>query len=169
MLRVEPGLQPAGAAADAAKGLERATAVRPDVVVVDYRLGHGNGLLLCQSLNQLAMPPRVLVYSAYDENELAVPALIAGASGVLSKDAPADAFLEAIRRVARGRTVFPPIGPERVHAAAARLSPDDLPVFGMLVGGTRLRDVATTLDLTPKRVAARLDAMLAVLGPRTSR
>jgi DNA-binding NarL/FixJ family response regulator len=139
------------------------------VVLVDYRLPHGNGLLLCQSLHELAMAPRVLVYSAYGETELAVPALIAGASGVLSKDAPADAFLEAIRSVARGRTVFPPIGPERVRAATSRLSPVDLPVFGMLLEGTPLPDVATTLDLTPERVAARRDAMLDLLGPRMSR
>ena len=118
MLRVEPGLQPAGAAADAAEGLQRVTAVRPDVVLVDYRLGHGNGLLLCQSLHELATPPRVLVYSAYDETELAVPALIAGASGVLSKDARP-------MRSWRPSAVSPGVGvcsrrsiPERVHAAA---------------------------------------------------
>jgi DNA-binding NarL/FixJ family response regulator len=165
MLRVEPGLQPAGAVSDADEALERTAAVSPDVVLVDYRLQDGNGLLLCHRLHKLPGAPRVLVYSAYSETELAVPAFLAGASGVLSKGATPDALVEAIRSVARGRRVFRPIRPEHVQAAATRLSPDDLPVLGMLVQGTPLQEVATTLGLSPEQLTARLYAMIARLAP----
>ena len=85
MLRVEPGLQPAGVVSDADEALARAAAVRPDVVLADYRLPHGNGLYLCRRLNEIGSAAQVLVCSANSAAELAVPALLAGASGVLGK------------------------------------------------------------------------------------
>jgi DNA-binding NarL/FixJ family response regulator len=166
MLRVEPGLQPAGAVSDADDALEHTAAVRPDVILVDYRLPGENGLVLCHRLRELDDPPRVLMYSGYPEAELAVPALLARADGVLSKAAPPDTFVDAIRDVARGRSVFPHIGPERLQASASRLEVDDLPILGMLVERTPLPEVAATLGLGSEQLDARLHAMIRRLAPR---
>ena len=165
MLRVEPGLQPAGAVSGADDALEHTAAVRPYVILVDYRLPGENGLLLCHRLRELDDPPRVLMYSGYPEAELAVPALLARANGVLSKAAPPDTFVDAIRDVARGRAVFPDIGPERLQASASRLDVDDLPILGMLVERTPLSEVAATLGLSPDQLDARLHAMIKRLAP----
>jgi DNA-binding NarL/FixJ family response regulator len=165
MLRVEPGFQPAGAVSDADHAVEHATAVRPDVILVDYRLPGDNGLLLCHRLQGLADKPRVLVYSAYPEAELAVPALLAGADGVVSKAAPPDVLVEAIRNVYRGRTVFPHIGPERLQASAGRLDAEDLAILGMRVDRTPLDQIAGTLGLDRAALDDRLRAMIMRLAP----
>ena len=58
------------------------------VAVVVYQLGNGHdGLWLAAQLKRLEQPPRVLVYSAFADNALAVMALIAGADGLLDKRA----------------------------------------------------------------------------------
>lgn len=165
MLRVEPGFQPAGAVAGADEALEHAAAVRPDVMLVDYRLQGDNGLLLCHRLQELAHVPRVLVYSAYPEAELAVPALLAGADGIVSKATAPDVLVDAIRRVARGRTVFPAIAAERLQASAARLDPEDFAILGMRVDRTPIGEIAATLGVAQHTLNDRLRAMITRLAP----
>ena len=165
MLRVEPGFQPAGAVSDADDALEHASAVRPDVILVDYRLPGDNGLLLCHRLQALEDRPRVLMYSAYPEAELAVPALLAGADGVINKAASPDALVEAIRNVYRGRPVFPHIGPERLQASAGRLDAHDMAILGMRVDRTPMHEIAGTLGLEESALDDRVRAMITRLAP----
>jgi DNA-binding NarL/FixJ family response regulator len=165
MLRVEPGFQPAGAVSGADDALEHTAAVRPDVVLVDYRLPGDSGLLLCHRLRQMQEPPRVLVYSAYPEAELAVPALLAGADGVINKAAAPDALVTALRNVVKGRPVFPHIGPERLHASAARLDAEDIAILGMRVDRTPIGEIADTLGIDEEALEDRLRAMITRLAP----
>jgi DNA-binding NarL/FixJ family response regulator len=145
--------------------LEHTTAVRPDVVLVDYRLPGDSGLLLCHRLQSLQEPPRVLVYSAYPEAELAVPALLAGADGVINKAVAPDALVTAIRNVFKGRPVFPHIGPERLRASAARLDEDDIAILGMRVDRTPATDIADTLGIEEATLDDRLRGMIMRLAP----
>jgi DNA-binding NarL/FixJ family response regulator len=165
MLRVEPGLQPAGAVSGADDALDHTAAVRPDVILADYRLPGDNGLLLCHRLRSLEQAPRVLVYSAYPEAELAVPALLAGADGVINKAAPPDALVTAIRNVFKGRPVFPHIGPERLQASAARLDAEDIAILGMRVERTPASEIAETLGIEEDTLDDRLRAMITRLAP----
>jgi len=165
MLRVEPGLQPAGAVSGADDALEQTAAMRPDVILVDYRLPGDNGLLVCHRLRSLEHAPRVLVYSAYPEAELAVPALLAGAEGVINKAAPPDALVTAIRDVFKGRPVFPHIGPERLQASAARLDVEDIAILGMRVDRTPASEIADTLGIEEHALDDRLRAMITRLAP----
>jgi DNA-binding NarL/FixJ family response regulator len=165
MLRVEPGFQPAGAVADADDALEHAEGVRPDVILLDYRLQGDNGMLLCHRLQALEPRPRVLVYSAYPEAELTVPALLAGAHGVINKAEPPDKLVEAIRRVHRGRTVFPSIGAERLQASAARLDVEDRAILAMRVERTPIDEIALTLGMDEAALDDRLRAMIVRLAP----
>jgi DNA-binding NarL/FixJ family response regulator len=165
MLRVEPGLQPAGAVSGSEEALEHTAAVRPDVILVDYRLSGDNGLLLCHRLRTLEEAPRVLMYSAYPEAELAVPALLAGADGVINKAAAPDALVTAIRKVFQGRPVYPHVGPERLHASAARLDAEDIAILGMRVDRTEVGEIATTLRIDEEALDDRLRAMITRLAP----
>jgi DNA-binding NarL/FixJ family response regulator len=106
-----------------------------------------------------------LVYSAYPEAELAVPALLAGADGVISKAAPPDALVTAIRNVFKGRPVFPHIGPERLRASAARLEAEEIAILGMRVDRTPVGEIAGTLGIERQQLDNRLRTMITRLAP----
>lgn len=96
---------------EAADGDEVAGAVdthRPDVVLMDIRMPHVDGLAATEQLRGRPKPPEVVVLTTFDTDEHVLRALRAGATGFLLKDtAPAD-ILAAIRRVAAGDPMLSP-------------------------------------------------------------
>jgi DNA-binding NarL/FixJ family response regulator len=169
VLRSEPGLVSVGTATRPAEALTKARHFEPDVVVVDYQLPEEDGLVLCNRLKGLSNPPRVLMYSAYADFNLTVPAMVAGADGMVNKAAHPDELLDAIRKVARGQTVLPPIWPELLDASAAKLVPEDLPVLGMIVEGTPISDIAEVLRIEKTDLDCRIRVILGRLRPEVAR
>lgn len=167
VVRSEPGMEFEGSASGPDEGLHLVELVRPDVVLVDYQLPKEDGLQLCQRMKALPYPPKVVVYSAYSDSVLAIPAVLAGADGMVSKAAPADELLDTIRRVARGRTALPPISPTLVGASAAKLDPGDVPIFSMMMDGTSLSKVAEVMGVEDGELSARLRGMLGKLRVET--
>jgi two-component system response regulator DevR len=163
VIRCEPGMDFAGSAPGADEGVTLVERVRPDVVLVDYQLPREDGTLLCQRLKSLPDPPKVIVYSAYSDPTLAIPAILAGADGITNKAVLADELLNAIRLVARGRTVLPPISTGLREVSAAKLDPDELPIFSMLMDRTPLQEVAQVIGLEEHELRGRLWAMLGKL------
>jgi len=160
----EPGIVPLGAACSAADLPPALHRTRPDVVILDYHLPGEDGLMVCLGIKAEMPPPGVLLYSAYADASLIVPALLAGVDGIVSKGAPAAELFDAIRRVARGEPVLPPVPRELLEAAAKRLDAEDQPILAMLVHGTPRGDVAAVLGLEPLALAARVKAMVGRLA-----
>ena len=155
MLRAEPGLVPVGAAAAGRDGIKLVTRQRPDVVVLD-----AGDLATCRKLRSLDHPPRVVLYG---DPSLAVAARVAGADGLVSKEAPPEELYEAIRRVARGESALPPLDRAQLDAAAHQVEPEDLALLAMLADRAEPSEVAATLRLDRRRVARRIERLLARL------
>lgn len=168
ILRLEPGFVPAGEAVSAAEAVELARTVEADVALVDYHLPDTDGLVLCTRLKAQQPGTRVLIYSAYAGAALTVPALVAGADGLVDKAARAGELFDAIREVAKGAQSFPPISPTHLRSAAQRLDPADVPVFGMLLDGTVHSDIAATLGIGRNEVERRVLTMLGRLRAEPS-
>ncbi|MEA2255662.1 MAG: hypothetical protein QOG35_1707 [Solirubrobacteraceae bacterium] len=103
VLRAEPGFSCVGTAADGAEMAAALRRMRPDVVVLDQRLGDEDGLVLCASLRADPAAPEVILYTANDEHGLADRARAAGARGVVGKSADVDELFDALRLAARDR------------------------------------------------------------------
>jgi DNA-binding NarL/FixJ family response regulator len=160
-LRSEPGLVPVGSAGGSGEFWPLLRSARPDLVLLDYHLPAGeDGLRLCRRIKSEALAPRVILYSAYAGGELAIPAALAGADGVIGKGVPARELFEAIRAVAGGRRVLPPISPALLEDAARRLDDEDLPLLGMLLDGTLPVEAGEVLGLAPEVVNRRVDRMI---------
>lgn len=160
LLRREPGLVPLGAVGSIEEALREARSLEPQVALIDFQLPDGDGLTLCRELKLLPKPPRVVIYSAFARPALAVAATVAGADGLVDKGVEVDALFDAIRAVGRGEQALPSLEPEMIARCTARLDPDDVSIFGMLMSGTALADVASVLSLDRQRVEERLRAML---------
>ncbi len=108
VLESETDIAVVGEADDGASGVRAATALQPDVVVMDVRMPVLDGIQATTRIVQELPKTRVLIMTTYDMDEYAFAGLRAGASGFLLKNVrPAD-FVDAIRTVARGDAVVEP-------------------------------------------------------------
>jgi DNA-binding NarL/FixJ family response regulator len=159
-IRSEPGLVPAGIATNGAEVAPMLYRMQPDVILLDYHLPDTDGLTLCRRIKSEPPAPAVVLYSAFADDTLTVPAVVAGADGILHKGGPARELFEGIRGVARGGHVMPPISPPLFEAAGQALEPQDLPILGMLVDRTPAPEIAATLRLETAELRDRIDHML---------
>jgi DNA-binding NarL/FixJ family response regulator len=160
----EPGLACVGVAGDGGQMRSLLYRTNPDVVVLDYHLPHVNGLVLCRQIKREVLAPAVLLYSAYADPALVVPALVAGADGMVHKGAPARELLQAIRAVAAGDTRFPPPIPELTQDATATVEPDDRPILDLLIDRIPRDQIAARVGLSSVELQERIDRLLAELG-----
>ncbi|MFI5660927.1 response regulator [Streptomyces sp. NPDC051684] len=115
--------------AEAADG-EAATGVvaehRPDVVLMDVRMPGRDGLSATREVLTGQSPPRVLVLTTFDSDDLVLGALRAGALGFVLKDTPPPRIADAVRTVADGHPVLSPEATARVIAAATGPGSSDI-------------------------------------------
>jgi DNA-binding NarL/FixJ family response regulator len=162
-LRAQPDMIPVGAAASAAELAPMLYRTTPDVLLVDYRLPDDDGLAICLRLEAEVNAPALVVHSAFADDWLTVPALIAGADGIVHKGASGQQLAQAIRTVADGRSALPEIAAGVLAAAAETIGPDDQPILGMLVHAVSKPEICRVLRLTPAQLRARRSRMLATL------
>ena len=155
LLDQEPGYRLLGAVSSEAELAVALQRHRPDVVVMDYALTRGDGLSACFRLKQRPHPPGVVLYSAYVDDVFAVPATLAQADAIVSKNDPVEVLLTAIDAVAAGSRRCRRPTPKLIEAASSRLDAEDLPIVGMLFARVRVDDIATTLGVDPREVRAR--------------
>lgn len=156
----EPDLVPVGSATQPEELPPLLYRTRPDVVVLDYHLPRRDGLSICRQIKAEVPAPAVLLYSAYADASLVVPAIIAGAGGIVHKNAAPRDLFQAIRVVAQGGTALPPIPADLLELAGDALDPEDLPILGMLINRTPHSDIAAALRLSSQALAHRITEML---------
>jgi DNA-binding NarL/FixJ family response regulator len=168
MLEEEPGIVCVGVAASAGEAHEQwLAAERPpaDVVLVDRHLQDEDGLSLCLWLRTRAPAPAVVIYSASaDDDALALPAVVAGAAGVVAKSSDPAELGAIIRAAAAGERRLPRVAAPVAAVQPARLAAGDLPILGMLRHGVPPDEIAATLRIGEAELRARRWAMLEALS-----
>jgi DNA-binding NarL/FixJ family response regulator/signal transduction histidine kinase len=132
-----------GEAGDGAEGVERALALRPDVILMDLQMPRLSGVGAVQALHEQWPQARVLIVTTFAQDEHLFEALRAGARGYLLKDAGADELAGAIKTVHEGGSLVQP-------AMASRL----LDRFGELATRERLPEMLTEREVEVLRLAA---------------
>ncbi len=141
---------------------------RPDLVILDYDPARGDALALCRRIKCRRGAPGVLIFTAYAGDALTIAARAAQADGVLDKSEPAPALLDAIRRIASGKSVMPTVARADFEVAVARLDDADLPIFTMLLDGAALPAIAEGLQTDEREAARRTQRIVRRLRPTLS-
>ncbi|MER6174378.1 response regulator transcription factor [Streptosporangium sp. NPDC001681] len=114
----EPDLELVGEAGDGLQAMGVIRDLRPDVVLMDIRMPNQDGLTTTELLLARPDPPRILVLTTFDADDMVLRALRLGADGFLLKDTPPPKMIEAVRTVAKGEPVLSPSVTHQVIAAA---------------------------------------------------
>jgi DNA-binding NarL/FixJ family response regulator len=143
ILDAQPDLQVVGEADNGLEAIELTARLEPDVVLMDVRMPHVDGVQATERIVASGSDSRIIILTTFDLDEYAYGALRAGASGFLLKDAPPPDMLSAIRAVATGDAVVAPSVTRRLLSQFARHLPAPADKLGEL-GDSRLE------TLTPR-------------------
>jgi DNA-binding NarL/FixJ family response regulator len=171
ILDAHPDLQVVGDASSGEIALALINELGPDVVLMDIRLPGMNGIEVVRRITRDHPDVRVLMVSAYDDDEYVRGALEAGAAGYLSKTAPGKELVQAVRAVAGGASVLQSGLTARLLKAGRQpepgvndLSERELTVLTLLAEGRHNREIAAQLSISPRTVDRHCDNIYAKLG-----
>lgn len=117
ILAAEPDLEVVGEAGDGIGGVDLVRRVEPDVVLMDVRMPHRDGIEATRDIVGSGLATRVVILTTFDLDTYVFRALQAGASGFLLKDTPPEELVAAVRTVASGEALLAPSVTKRVVAA----------------------------------------------------
>ncbi len=167
----EPDLTVVGEAADGAEAVECAAGA--DVVLMDLRMPGMGGVEAITRLRETYPHVRVLVLTTFDTDSDVLPAIEAGATGYLLKDAPREELLRAVRSAHRGESVLSPavagrlMGRVRKPAAGTGvLSKREREVLALVADGTTNREAARRLFVSEATIKTHLLHIYDKLGVR---
>ena len=183
LLRIEPGLEVVGEAADGAAAIALVRREHPDVVLMDIRMPGTDGLAATRAL--MADPDtaatRVIILTTFDLDEYVFGAIRAGASGFLPKDTTPEELLTAIRVVADGDSLLAPKATRRLIEEFVRQSPvaqparppgldvltdREIEVLRAVARGHSNAEIADELVITYATVKSHVSSLLAKLQVR---
>lgn len=182
LLSLEPDLEVVGEAGTGREGIELAERERPDVVVTDVGLPDIDGVEVTRRLRESIPQTRVLVLTVHDEDHYIFTLIQAGASGYLLKNAAGNDLVDAIRTVASGKPWLQPEIAQRLMTSASRkalaaqksgldalvepLTSREVEVLKLLAGAASNREMAESLEISPRTVETHLANIYGKLGVR---
>lgn len=169
ILSKEGDLTVAGEAANGNDVLRMVRAQEWDVLVTDMSMPGRNGLELIKLVKQERPALPVLVLSMYDEDQFAVRAIRAGASGYINKESVSEQLVAAIRTVAAGgvhaspavtKALFSTLRGDTQARPHEQLSDRELQVLQLIASGKTVTEIADQLALSPKTVSTHKSRLM---------
>jgi DNA-binding NarL/FixJ family response regulator len=178
VLADEPGLEVVGEAADASESVFKARTLRPDVVLMDIRMGEGDdasGIGACREIRGELPETQVIMFTSYGQREAVLSSIMAGARGFLTKNVGHGQLVAAIRAVGRGESLLDPSVTrdvlerlDELSRAPARaedaLSEREKEVLLLIAQGCTNKEIAAKLVVSPFTARNHVIRILDKLG-----
>jgi DNA-binding NarL/FixJ family response regulator len=155
-----------------------ATALRPDVIVVDVAMPLLNGLEACRQLKEKIPGVKFVFLTMNEDPELAVEAMRSGASGYVLKKSAASELLQAMQSALRGKRYITPQIARGMQESFIRnpqgtkhnksLTVRQREVVQLLAEGKSMKEAASVLKVTPRTVAFHKYRIMQDLGFKTN-
>lgn len=182
LVDARPDLTVTGVGANGQDAITLAQAGDVDVLLLDIRMPGLDGVTATRQITALSAPPRVLILTTFNVDDLVVSALAAGARGFLLKDADPSTLLDAIRRVHRGEGVIDPqavphvlqafdhpehpLGPPVRVPGAEDLTAREREVLDLVSRGATNQEIAASLFIGETTVKTHVGNLLMKLQAR---
>jgi two-component system NarL family response regulator len=183
-LELEPDMVIVGEASNGMEAIQMAGDTQPDVMLLDVRLGDIDGPEVCRRVLLASPKTAVVMLTNYQQDELILRSLLAGAKGYVIKDVDLDELKKMIRSVYRGAAVLDPKVTKQVISSAIRrseapravdqlpnqpvtLSETDLAIVRYLSVGLTNKEIGSRVNLSPYTVKDHVEKMCGILGVGT--
>ncbi|HAT16232.1 MAG TPA: DNA-binding response regulator [Gemmatimonadetes bacterium] len=172
LIDAEDDLEVVGSAGSAATTVEAVAACRPDVAILDVRLGDGNGVEVCRDIRSAYPEVACLILTSFEDDQALVEASLAGAAGYVLKKVQGNELLQAIRLVAQGRRPLNSATTrlalrrlrESGEAAVSDLSTQERRIFELIGDGLSNREISERMYIAEKTVKNYVTNLLRKLG-----
>lgn len=167
LLSRRSGIRVVGAVRTEVEAFVAIEACRPDVVVLDVRVGRANGIEMCRTIRRMYPNLAVLFFALSEDRNLLRAAILAGAQGYLLKHASSESIAKSIELVSAGKAVIDQRLTQQVltwvreggvapHRAMEGCSREDLDVLSLVAAGKTNKEIAQELNVGLSVVATRL-------------
>lgn len=172
LLSATPEIEVIGEAANGAEVIELAASLQPDVILMDLKMPGINGIEATRRIHRTSPHIALLIVTIFADDTSVFPAIRAGASGYLLKDADQAELVRAIQTVAAGGVIFSPGIARRVLQYLAEppsnappqafdeLTPREHEILELIARGYRNAEIAEQLVLSPKTVSNHVSNVL---------
>ena len=176
ILETDEEMQLVGEAVNGKEGVELASQLKPDVILMDLRMPVMDGLSAIEIIRRQQPGIAIVILTNFNEDEMMVKGLGAGAKGFLLKDTDRETLLHTIRAAARGETLLKPEIMARLmsHTKApttrvqeqttTSLTGRELEVLWAIARGERSKEIALELGISERTVKAHIASIFSRLG-----
>src|SRR5690554_5197450 len=179
LLALDGGIEVVAEAVDGRQAVEMIPAAAPDVVLMDMRMPVMSGLEALQALSAAGTLPPTIILTTFDDDQLVLAGLKAGAKGYLLKDVSLEQLVSAIQTVAAGGSLVQPAVTQRLLSGLEGLQdefvsldqPDPLTdreteILRLMAGGFSNKEIANSLGVAEGTVKNHVSNILSKLGVR---
>jgi len=175
LIGIEPDMELVGEAASGQEGVEKALALKPDIILMDLLMPEKDGVTALKEIKDQWQEARILVLTSFLEDDKVFPAIENGALGYLLKDTQPDELLDAIRRIYRGETMLHPSIAKKImqriqessdankKVDGQELTERELDVLRLLAQGDGDREIAEKLVVSERTVHFHVGNILSKL------
>ena len=179
LLELSDSIRVVAEASDGLQAIEIIPQVKPDVVLLDMRMPNRSGLDVLKQLQAEDQLPPTIILTTFDDEQLVLAGIKAGAKGYLLKDVSLEQLVSAVKTVAAGGTLVRPAVTERLLAGLERVQnqfasleqPDALTdreteILRLMAGGYSNKEIANSLGVAEGTVKNHVSNILSKLGVR---
>ncbi len=179
LLELSDAIKVTAEASDGAEAVELIPKAKPDVVLLDMRMPRMSGLDVLKALNARGELPPTIILTTFDDDQMVLAGLKAGARGYLLKDVSLEQLVAAVKTVAEGGSLVRPAVTERLLSGLEHMQnkfasleePDPLTdreteILRLMAGGYSNKEVANSLGVAEGTVKNHVSNILSKLGVR---
>ncbi len=179
LLQLSDSIEVVGEVSDGSEVIDGLAEYQPDVLLADLRMPKMTGIEALQAMQEKGISTPAIILTTFDDHQLVLEGIQAGAKGYLLKDVSLDSLVNAVEKVHQGETLVQPAITERILKGLSsmaskeseaelqeELSPKELEVLRLMAGGYSNREISTAIHKSEGTVKNQVSSILDKLSVR---